>query len=143
MSSTKSVNLAATLAKISDLLDIQNRQGYIVGGFIRDWFLGRKTNDIDIAVSGDAVTIAREVAGEIGGKFVLLDDINEVARVVVIEDKQTTGISRNQESRGAEWHLISLLLLGTSKLTLPAAILPSMPWLWNSANLSLPARLPR
>ena len=104
MSSTKSVSLAATLAKISDLLDIQNRQGYIVGGFIRDWFLGRKTNDIDIAVSGDAVTIAREVAGEIGGKFVLLDDINEVARVVVIEDKQTTVISQNQKSHSPEWY---------------------------------------
>jgi len=104
MSSIKSGNLAATLPKISHLLDIQNKQGYIVGGFIRDWLLERKTNDIDIAVSGDAVTIAREVAGEIRGKFVLLDDINEVARVVVIEDKQTTGTSRNQESHGEEWH---------------------------------------
>jgi len=105
MASMKSGNLAATLAKISRLLDIQKKQGYIVGGFIRDWFLERKTNDIDIAVSGDAVTIAREVAGEIGGRFVLLDDINDVARVVVIEDKQTTGTSQNQELHGAEWHL--------------------------------------
>jgi poly(A) polymerase len=104
MSYTKSGKLVATLAKISHLLDIENKQGYIVGGFIRDWLLGRKTNDIDIAVSGDAVTIAREVAGEMGGKFVLLDDINEVARVVVIKDKQTTGISQSQESHGAEWH---------------------------------------
>ena len=104
MSSTKSGNLAATLAKISDLLDIQNKQGYIVGGFIRDWLLERKTNDIDIAVSGDAVTTAREIAGETGGKFVLLDDINQVARVVVIEDKQTTGTSQNQEPHGEEWH---------------------------------------
>jgi poly(A) polymerase len=104
MASIKSGNLAATLAKISHLLDNQKKQGYIVGGFIRDWLLGRKTNDIDIAVSGDAVTIAREVVGEIGGKFVLLDDVNEVARVVVTEGKQTTGISHNQESHGAEWH---------------------------------------
>jgi len=104
MSSIKSGNLAATLAKISHLLDIQKKQGYIVGGFIRDCLLGRDTNDIDIAVNGTAVTIAREVAGEIGGKFVLLDDVNDVARVVVIEDKQTTGISQNQESHGAEWH---------------------------------------
>ncbi len=104
MSSIKSGNLAATLAKISHLLDIQKKQGYIVGGFIRDWLSKRETNDIDIAVSGDAVTIAREVAGEIGGKFVLLDDINEVARVVVIEDKQTTVISQNQESHSPEWH---------------------------------------
>ena len=112
MSSIKSGNLAATLAKISHLLDIQKKQGYIVGGFIRDCLLGRDTNDIDIAVNGAAVTIALEVAGEIGGKFVLLDDVNDVARVVVIEDKQTTGISQNQESHGAEWHFDFSLFSG-------------------------------
>jgi len=104
MSSIKSGKLTATLAKISHLLDIKNKQGYIVGGFVRDWLLGRETNDIDIAISGDAVTIAREVAVEIGGTFVLLDDINEVARVVVIENKQTTMIAQNKEPRGAEWY---------------------------------------
>jgi poly(A) polymerase len=104
MSSIKSGNLAATLAKIYHLLDIQKKQGYIVGGFIRDWLLERKTNDIDIAVSGDAIPIARKVAEEIGGKFVLLDDVNDIARVVVIEDEQPRGNSQNQESHGAEWH---------------------------------------
>jgi poly(A) polymerase len=104
MFSIKSSSLAATLAKISHLLDIQKKQGYIVGGFIRDLLLGRETNDIDIAVSGAAITIAREVAGEIGGKFVLLDDVNDVARVVVLEDEQPRGNSQNQESHGAEWH---------------------------------------
>jgi poly(A) polymerase len=104
MSSIKSGNLAATLAKISHLLDIQKKQGYIVGGFIRDLLLERETNDIDIAVSGAAITIAREVAREIGGKFVLLDDVNDVARVVVIEDEQPGKTSQNQESHGTEWH---------------------------------------
>jgi len=96
--------LLATLAKISHLLAIQKKQGYIVGGFIRDWLLKRETNDIDIAVSGDAITVARKVAKEVEGKFVLLDDVNNVARVVVIEDEQPGGTSQNQESRGAEWH---------------------------------------
>jgi len=104
MSFIKSGNLSATLAKISHLLAIQKKQGYIVGGFVRDWLLERKTNDIDIAVSGDAITIAREVAEEIGGKFVLLDDVNNIARVVVIEDEQPGRTSQNQELRGAEWH---------------------------------------
>jgi poly(A) polymerase len=104
MSFIKSGNLLATLAKISHLLTIQKKHGYIVGGFIRDWLLKRETNDIDIAVSGDAITIAQEVAKEVGGKFVLLDDVNNVARVVVIEDEQPGKTSQNQESRGAEWH---------------------------------------
>jgi len=104
MSFIKSGNLPATLAKISRLLAIQEKQGYIVGGFIRDWLLERKTNDIDIAVSSTDLTIARQVAEEIGGKFVLLDDVNNVARVVVIKDEQPRGTSQNQELRGAEWH---------------------------------------
>jgi len=104
MSFIKSGNLLATLAKISHLLAIQKKQGYIVGGFIRDWLLKRETNDIDIAVSGAAISIARKVAEEIGGKFVLLDDANNIARVVVIEDEQPGRTSQNPESRGAEWH---------------------------------------
>jgi len=92
------------LAKISHLLFIQKKQGYIVGGFIRDLLLKRETNDIDIAVSGDAITMARKVAEEVGGKFVLLDDANNIARVVVIEGGQPRRTSQNQESRGAEWH---------------------------------------
>jgi len=95
----KNRNLPATLGKIARLLASQGRQGYIVGGFIRDWLLGRKTNDIDIAVSGTAITIAHEVAGEIGGKFVPLDEVNGLARVVMIE-----GERQNQKLCGAEWH---------------------------------------
>jgi poly(A) polymerase len=104
MSLIRSDELLATLAKISHLLAIQKKQGYIVGGFIRDWLLKRETNDIDIAVSGDARTIARKVAEETGGKFVLLDDVNNIARVVVIDDKQPGGTVQSQELRGAEWH---------------------------------------
>jgi poly(A) polymerase len=104
MSSTKSGNLAATLAKIAHLLNIRKKQGYIVGGFIRDWLLGRKTNDIDIAVNDDAITIAREVAGEIGGKFILLDDVNDIARVVMVEGEQPEKTSQSRESHRGEWH---------------------------------------
>ncbi|MGA8850060.1 MAG: HD domain-containing protein [Dehalococcoidia bacterium] len=104
MSVIKNGNLLAILAKISHLLAIQKKQGYIVGGFVRDWLLERKTNDIDIAVSGDAIAIARKVTKEIAGKFVLLDDVNNIARVVVIEDEQPRRTSQNQELRGAEWH---------------------------------------
>ncbi|OGN96059.1 MAG: hypothetical protein A2Z77_07425 [Chloroflexi bacterium RBG_13_51_36] len=96
--------MPALLVKISRLLATQKKQGYIVGGFVRDLLLKRKTNDVDIAVSGDATTIARKVAKEIGGKFVLLDDVNNVARVVVVEDEQSGKTSQDRELRGAEWH---------------------------------------
>jgi poly(A) polymerase len=104
MSPIRRGNLFAILAKISDLLTTQKKQGYIVGGFIRDRLLKRETNDIDIAVSGDAINIARKIAKETGGKFVLLDDANNVARVVVIENEQPGKTARDQELRGIEWH---------------------------------------
>jgi poly(A) polymerase len=70
MPSAKNSGLTPILAKISQVLATQKKQGYIVGGFIRDRLLKRRTNDIDIAVNGDAINIARKVAKEIGGKFV-------------------------------------------------------------------------
>ena len=92
-------NAPAALGEIARLLSSRGRQGYIVGGFIRDWLLGRETDDIDIAVSGAAMTVAREVASEIGGRFVLLDDVNGIARVVLVEDDR-----KCEEARHAEWH---------------------------------------
>jgi poly(A) polymerase len=104
MPSIRSGGLPTILAKVSQLLATQKKQGYIVGGFIRDRLLKRQTNDIDIAVSGDAISIARKVAKEIGGKFVLLDDVNNVARVVLIENERPAKTERDRESHGVEWH---------------------------------------
>jgi len=100
----RSSSLLAILAKISQLLTTQKKRGYIVGGFIRDRLLKRQTNDIDIAVSGDAMAIARKIAKEIGGKSVLLDDVNNVARVVVIEDERPGKTAQDQELPAPEWH---------------------------------------
>lgn len=81
-------DMAIILKKVSSLLDRQGYQSYAVGGFVRDWFLDRKTNDVDIAVNGNAINIAHEVAKTVEGKFVLLDDMNGIARVVVSEGEQ-------------------------------------------------------
>jgi poly(A) polymerase len=104
MSIVRKGKLLALLTKISVLLAVQKKQGYIVGGFVRDWLLKRETNDVDIAVSGDAISIARKVARETGGKFVLLDDVNNIARVVVLESRERKATSKSQESSGPEWH---------------------------------------
>ncbi len=81
-------DIAIILNKMSSQLDHQGYQSYAVGGLIRDWFLGKETNDLDIAVNGRAIDIANEVAKAMKGKFVLLDDVNGIARVVVREGEQ-------------------------------------------------------
>ena len=104
MPSTRSSGLTAILAKISQSLTTQKKQGYIVGGFIRDRLLKRQTNDVDIAVSGDAISIARKIAKEIEGKFILLDDANGVARVIVVESEKPAKTAGDRKSHGKEWH---------------------------------------
>jgi poly(A) polymerase len=76
-------DLLAILVRVSTILNQQNCPAYVVGGFVRDWLLGRKTDDIDFAVKGDDLSMAQEVARAVDGKYVLLSEINKTARVVI------------------------------------------------------------
>jgi tRNA nucleotidyltransferase (CCA-adding enzyme) len=40
---------------------------YIVGGSVRDLLLGRRLNDFDLIVEGDAIALARSLASQYGG----------------------------------------------------------------------------
>jgi poly(A) polymerase len=80
-------DLLGLLTKVSVTLTQQNCPAYVVGGFVRDWLLDRQTADIDIAVGGDALNMAQEVARAIDGRYVLLDEANRVARVVVADEQ--------------------------------------------------------
>lgn len=62
---------------------------YIVGGILRNHFMGREGNDIDLVVAKDAVGTAKRFAQENGGSFVLLDEKQGIARVL-FKDKQLT-----------------------------------------------------
>lgn len=68
-------------------VDFSEKEGFatnsfIVGGAVRDIILGKKLKDIDIAVKGDAVNIARKFAEKINASFVLMDKDFGIARVV-------------------------------------------------------------
>ena len=41
---------------------------YIVGGAVRDLMLGRRLNDFDLTVEGDAIALARRLASDHGGR---------------------------------------------------------------------------
>ncbi|MFX1266151.1 MAG: hypothetical protein ACFFH0_12265, partial [Promethearchaeota archaeon] len=70
------------LIRTNELLNGLGIWGYVVGGFVRDTLLGRHTLDIDIAVTADAPEVARRVAEGLAGKYVLLDEVFGVARVI-------------------------------------------------------------
>lgn len=76
-------NSSQLLKITSESLSKSGAHAYLVGGFVRDMLLERETNDIDLAVSGDSLHIAETLANELGGKYVVLDEENRVARVVI------------------------------------------------------------
>lgn len=62
------------------------RQGiavYLVGGTVRDLLVGRASYDMDLAVAGDALGLARRLADAVGGAYVAMDPERDVGRVVV------------------------------------------------------------
>ncbi len=65
----------------------ENADAYLVGGFVRDQFLGRTpARDIDLAIAGNAVALARAFADANGGAFYLMDAEHGVARVLFDQD---------------------------------------------------------
>ncbi len=74
---------------LNQLLDFVLRRkarAFLVGGFVRDLLSGRERYDIDVSVLGDASSLARAFGDEIGGAFYVMDEENDVARVILKGD---------------------------------------------------------
>jgi len=94
------------LTKLTPLCTSAEDKAYIVGGFVRDWLMGRDTMDLDIAVSGDSLAIAQEAAELVDGRYVLLDEENRVGRVVVAGESQPWHIDITSYSGNIERDLL-------------------------------------
>ncbi len=79
---------------LKELLKLSKREKvdiFLVGGFLRDLLLQKKTVDYDIVIDKDAKELARKFSKNIKGAFVLLDDENKIYRVVKrLKKKQNT-----------------------------------------------------
>jgi poly(A) polymerase len=71
------------LSEVDRFLHEKQIEAFLVGGFVRDTLIGRITADIDIAITDDALKIASQMADVLKGKYVPLDDVNRVARIVI------------------------------------------------------------
>lgn len=54
--------------KLSETADETGLNCYVVGGYVRDLFLDRPTNDIDVVVVGSGITMAEQFAQKLKGK---------------------------------------------------------------------------
>lgn len=54
--------------EISRIADSRGLEAYVIGGYVRDWYLHRPNTDIDVVVAGDAVAVADELGRKLGVK---------------------------------------------------------------------------
>jgi poly(A) polymerase len=99
-------DLMDILTRLSPICSYPECKAYIVGGFVRDWLVGRPTSDLDIVVSGDSLAVAQEAAELVDGRYVMLDEDNKVGRVVVAGDSQPWHIDITSYSGDIERDLL-------------------------------------
>lgn len=76
------LNQYPLLKIIRELAQKRRLEVFLVGGFLRDFAIGRPCDDFDFAVNRNAIALARAFAKKVKGAFVLLDEEHGCARVV-------------------------------------------------------------
>ena len=51
---------------VSRIIEDNNTEAYVIGGYVRDILIGRQSKDIDIVVLGSGIELAKRVAEELG-----------------------------------------------------------------------------
>lgn len=79
---------AAHFADVLAALLAQREPVYVVGGAVRDFLMGREagTTDLDLALTGPVLPVARRVADVLGWAYYPLDEERDVARIVLARD---------------------------------------------------------
>ncbi|CEP68059.1 Poly A polymerase, head domain [Moorella glycerini] len=66
-------NQLRILAQARKIAPVKGQRVYLVGGTVRDLLLGRPEVDLDLAVEGDGLLFARELARQLGGRLAFHD----------------------------------------------------------------------
>lgn len=76
--------MSELISQIKDFFGREGVEAYLVGGFVRNLLLGRKAEDIDLAVKGEVIELANKLALTLGGKCFLLDRNRGISRIVLL-----------------------------------------------------------
>src|SRR3990172_8525959 len=122
----------------------EDQQIYLVGGMVRDQLMQQPGHDLDFAVTGDVLRLARKTADQIGAAFYVMDAERQTARLIyhadggrrwMLDFSVTRGSSIEQDLRARDFTInaIAIDLHATNKLIDPL----------NGAPMSLPQTLSR
>src|SRR5271154_3682061 len=86
------------LNKIAHAAQKLNMPCYLIGGFVRDKIIGRKTKDMDIVCAGDAIELAHEVVKEFTHKPTVSYFKNFGTAQIRIDDFEIEFVGARKES---------------------------------------------
>lgn len=84
--------------KISEAADLLQLECYVVGGYVRDLFLERPSNDIDVVVVGSGIQVASELKKMLGKKAHLSVFRNFGTAQVKYKDTEVEFVGARKES---------------------------------------------
>ena len=84
--------------QISDVADTLGVECYVVGGYVRDIFLERASNDIDVVVVGSGIEVAKELRRRLGRRAQLSVFKNFGTAQVKIGDEEVEFVGARRES---------------------------------------------
>lgn len=84
--------------RISDAADALNLECYVVGGYVRDLFLERPSNDIDVVVVGSGIEVAKKLKEGLGKKAHLSVFKNFGTAQVKYRDTEVEFVGARKES---------------------------------------------
>jgi poly(A) polymerase len=91
--------LLVAVGSVAEKLGVK---AFVVGGFVRDQLLGRKSKDLDIVVLGDGIEFAKRFAQFVGkGKVVTYDRFG-TAMLDFVAASQTTEVAGSSSDSGIE-----------------------------------------
>jgi poly(A) polymerase len=89
------------LVTIGDIAFQHNTDVYVVGGYVRDWLLGKATHDIDITVVGDPITFARIVAQHVGSTTIEYERFRTALVPIGGTNVEFVGTRKEQYTKGS------------------------------------------
>ncbi|PKO21677.1 MAG: hypothetical protein CVU38_13415 [Chloroflexi bacterium HGW-Chloroflexi-1] len=74
------------ISNVLSFIRARNQPAWLVGGYVRDWLLGRPSHDLDVIVPEGGISLARAVAAAFGGHFFVLDAARDVGRAILYDE---------------------------------------------------------
>ncbi len=99
---------------VFNLAQARGVQVYLVGGTVRELARGGRTPDLDLAVSRHTLELARDLARELNGTYVLLDEQERTARVVagpdILDLAEFRGPTLEEDLKGRDFTINAMAL---------------------------------